>query len=149
MTGHFQNKICKDEIIDPKFDGFNVKYVFVEPNLLVPLENFWANGLIANKIGDVPGLGKNIVHLQQGENTESSNASASQVTVLQCPPDILENLEYSQNTFAAFLDCKSFLRLSRFAWVLSLSSKNFNAKTSIGLIECLGICRCFLLSTEA
>lgn len=79
VIGHPQKNHFKDDIIGHNVEIFKVKYVFVEPNLLVPLENFWANGLIAKKIADVPGLGENVVHLQEDKILGKRNTSASQV----------------------------------------------------------------------
>ena len=51
--------------VKTKEQVLKAKYVFVRPNLLVPLDNFWgASGVVAEKIVDIPGLGENVIHLR-------------------------------------------------------------------------------------
>ena len=51
--------------IEAKEEQFAVKYVYVAPNLLIPLESFWGpTGFVAERIADIPGVAESVVHLR-------------------------------------------------------------------------------------
>lgn len=55
-----------------KDEQFAVKYVYVAPNLLIPLESFWGpTGFVADKIADIPGVAESVVHLRPVEEFPS------------------------------------------------------------------------------
>ena len=53
----------------PVQQPYRIKYIFREPNLLIPLDNFWLQGREIEKIADVPGLGEDVIHLKIPEPT--------------------------------------------------------------------------------
>ena len=48
-----------------KDEQFAVKYVYVAPDLLIPLESFWGpTGFVAERIADIHGVAESVVHLR-------------------------------------------------------------------------------------